>query len=117
VQSSATLFVSLLPQLCDLMHSSEQDLQQLGVQLLGQCCIQLRKRGVVLAASADAATAKLVKEQLLPSLRCSAGAGLLVATTAQASKVLLLMQQLKAHPELVLVAFATRKLPNGPCMA
>jgi hypothetical protein len=69
LQNAPTLFASLLPELHQLMCSKEQELQQLGVQLLGQCAIQLRKRGIVLAMSPDATTAAHVKQQVLPCLR------------------------------------------------
>lgn len=63
------LFAGLLPELHGLLQSTEADLQQLGAQLFSQCARDQRKRGVVLAASANTATAALVKQQLLPCLR------------------------------------------------
>jgi len=69
LQNAPTLFASLLPELHQLMCSKEQELQQLGVQLLGQCAIQLRKRGIVLTSSPDTKTAAHVQQQVLPCLR------------------------------------------------
>eukprot|EP00879_Flechtneria_rotunda_P015681 GHRR01016403.1.p1 GENE.GHRR01016403.1~~GHRR01016403.1.p1 ORF type:complete len:1542 (+),score=797.44 GHRR01016403.1:616-5241(+) len=67
--AASMLFAGLLPRLHSLLASSELDLQQLGAQLLAQCAWQLRKRGMVLTASSDAATVNLVNERLLPCLR------------------------------------------------
>ncbi|KAF6266620.1 hypothetical protein COO60DRAFT_1697167 [Scenedesmus sp. NREL 46B-D3] len=63
------LFAGLLPQLHSLLQGSEPDLQQLAAQLLALCAKEQRKRGMLLAASPDAAVAKLVKQQLLPYMR------------------------------------------------
>ncbi|WIA29168.1 hypothetical protein OEZ86_011679 [Tetradesmus obliquus] len=63
------LFAGLLPQLHSLLRGAEPDLQQLAAQLLALCAKEQRKRGMLLAASPDAAVAKLVKQQLLPCMR------------------------------------------------
>jgi hypothetical protein len=63
------LFAGLLPQLHSLLLGSEPDLQQLAAHLLALCAKEQRKRGMLLAASPDAAVAKLVKQQLLPCMR------------------------------------------------
>jgi hypothetical protein len=69
LQYAPMLFAGLLPQLHSLLQGSEPDLQQLAAQLLALCAKEQRKRGMLLAASPDAATAKLVKQQLLPCMR------------------------------------------------
>jgi hypothetical protein len=68
-QYAPMLFAGLLPQLHSLLQGSEPDLQQLAAQLLALCAKEQRKRGMLLAASPDAAVAKLVKQQLLPCMR------------------------------------------------
>lgn len=52
-----------------MMLSPDSELQQLAVQMLARCAAQMRKCGTILSASSNAATAKLVKQQLLPCLR------------------------------------------------
>jgi hypothetical protein len=69
MQSAPLLPAGLLPELTQLVLSTDAELQQLGVQTVARCAAQMRKCGTVLSASTNAATAKLVWQQLLPSLR------------------------------------------------
>lgn len=69
LQYAPMLFAGLLPQLHSLLRGAEPDLQQLAAQLLALCAKEQCKRGMLLAASPDAAVAKLVKQQLLPCMR------------------------------------------------
>jgi hypothetical protein len=69
LQSAPLLPAGLLPELTDLALSTDAELQQLGVQMVARCAAQMRKCCTVLSASTNAATAKLVRQQLLPNLR------------------------------------------------
>lgn len=51
------------------MLSSDTDLQQLGVELFARTAAQMRKTGQVLLSAKDTATAKLVRDQVLPAFR------------------------------------------------
>jgi hypothetical protein len=69
LQFGSLLAAGLLPELLQMMLSPDAELQQLAVQMLARSAAQMRKCNVTLSASSNAATAKLVKQQLLPCLR------------------------------------------------
>jgi hypothetical protein len=69
LQSAPLLVAGLLPKLHQLMVSPDQELQQLGVQMLARCAAQMRKCGAVLSTSTNTGTATLTKQLLLPLLR------------------------------------------------
>lgn len=69
VQAAPVLAAGLLPELHQLMLSPDTELQQLGVRMFARCAAQMRKCGSVLTASSNAATVKLVKQQILPALK------------------------------------------------
>lgn len=70
VQAAPVLAAGLLPELHLLMLSPDTELQQLGVRMFARCAAQMRKCGSVLTASSNAAAVKLVKQQILPALKC-----------------------------------------------